>query len=325
MTPPGGRGPRAQAIRRGLMPVMLVAAAWVAAPVACRRVESGDASAVPVPADPGGPVALRLVSFNVRYESSDDSGWRAWRERVVPMTAEIRRMDPDVIGVQEALHGQAADLRASLPDYGFHGVGRDDGGRGGEYAAIFWRKERFLPDMSDAGTFWLSGFPEQAGSRTWGNETVRACAWIRLRDRATGRGFYVFNTHFDHRHQGSRERAAELIASRIDSRRHDDEPVVLLGDFNANEDNPAIRRLTGGEWPGALRDTFVERNGRPANRRTLHFWSGSHDGPWKVDHILVSRVFQVKSARIVYPAERGGPLPSDHFAVAAEVFLPRQP
>ena len=90
--------------------------------------------AVPVRAD--GALELRLMSFNVRYETPEDLGGRSWWQRIPGATRMIRRLQPDCIGVQEALHGQVADLWASLPDYEFFGVGRDDGQRDGEYSGI---------------------------------------------------------------------------------------------------------------------------------------------------------------------------------------------
>ena len=175
----------------------------------------------------------------------------------------------------------------SLPDYEFSGVGRDDGRRAGEYSGIFYQRDRFLLDDADCGTFWLSDTPERVGSKSWGNEIPRVAAWVRLMDRATGRRFYVFNTHWDHRNQPSRERAALLIAGRIDSRKHADEPVALIGDFNSMESNPGLIYLTGGRgavagsqqaWPNGLLDTYQSQHPAEKNRRTLHFWSGRRDG-----------------------------------------------
>ena len=93
-----------------------------------RAARSGRPKAVAVVADGG--MELQLMSFNVRYENREDPGSRAWRQRVIGAVRMIREEAPDVIGVQEALHGQAADLWASLPDYEFFGVGRDDGQTG---------------------------------------------------------------------------------------------------------------------------------------------------------------------------------------------------
>ncbi len=294
---------------------------------ACRKARAlGPPKAVAVAMD--GRLELRLMTFNVRYENPEDRGSRAWRERVVGAVRMIRHEAPDVIGVQEALHGQAADLWASLPDYEFSGVGRDDGRRAGEYAGIFFRRDRFEPDLSDSGTFWLSDTPEQPGSKTWGNTIPRAASWLRLVDRSTQRGFYVFDTHWDHRNQPSRERAALLLADRIDARKSPDEPVVLLGDFNATENNPGIAYLTGRtaslagleqSWKSGLIDTFQALHPRETARTTLHFWKGSRAGSLKVDHILVSQGAGILSAKI---RDGDQPMVSDHFPFTARVAFP---
>ena len=320
----GDRGLKKIMTRRLGMWLCLLAACGGISGCEKRRV-LGPPKAVPVRED--GLLHLRLMSFNVRYESSEDGGPRAWRERIVGAVQVIRRERPDVMGVQEALHGQVADLWASLPEYEFYGVGRDDARRVGEYSGIFYRRDRFRPDPDQQGTFWLSDAPEKVGSRTWGNEIPRVATWLRLVDLETGRGFYVFNTHLDHRHQPSRERAALLIARRMDARKHPEEPVVLLGDFNAVETNPALIYLTGRKarlaaveqkWANGMMDTFQSIYPNQKDRRTLHFWRGNPDGVLKVDHILVSQGASVEEAAIV---SHDKPLISDHFPVTARVIF----
>ncbi|MES2476696.1 MAG: endonuclease/exonuclease/phosphatase family protein [Verrucomicrobiota bacterium] len=305
--------------------VFLILALGLAA-ASCRRESSAPPKAVAVRGD--GAIALRLMSFNVRYEGPGDTGSRAWPQRILGAVHLLQREAPDVIGVQELLHGQAADLRASMPEFGFHGVGRDDGERAGEYSGIFYRHDRLELDSTDCGTFWLSDTPEIVGSRTWGNEIPRVAAWCRFTHRASGRGFYVFNTHWDHRNQPSRERAALLIARRIDARRHAEESVVLLGDFNSVETNPGIAYLTGKtvtlagathSWQNGLIDVYQSLHPQVKNRRTLHLWRDSLEGSLKVDHILVSRGAKVEAAEIVNGAK---PPISDHYPVTARVFFP---
>ena len=295
-------------------------------PACAKKRQTGPPKAVAVREDGG--LELRLMSFNVRYENDEDLGLRSWRKRVIGAVRMIRREKPDIIGVQEALHGQAADLWASLPDYEFSGVGRDDGRSAGEYSGIFFHRDRFKPDPTDSGTFWLSDTPEQPGSMTWGNKIPRVAAWLRLVDLATGRGFYVFNTHWDHQNQPSRERAALLIAERIDARKHADEPVALIGDFNSVESNPGRIYLTGQRvsvagsekaWPHGLLDTYQFLYPTQKSRRTLHFWANSREGMLKVDHILVSRGATIKQAEIISADE---PMVSDHFPVTAQVLFP---
>jgi len=293
----------------------------------CRREQVlGHPKAVPVRVDGG--LELHLMSFNMRYESEYDLDEHSWYERIIGVVKMLRNQRPDLFGVQEAQHGQAADLWASLPDYQFFGSGRDDGKRAGEYAGIFYRRDRFQADPDEAGSFWLSATPEVPGSKTWGNEFTRVVTWLRLIDRSTGRGFYVFNTHWDHKNQPSREQAALLLAQRIDARKNTREPVVLLGDFNATETNPGLLYLTGKNaillgtnhvWKMGLKDTFQLLHPAEPNRRTLHFWKGNEDGSLKVDHILVSENARVQEASIV---SKDKPLVSDHFPVASRVVFP---
>ncbi len=291
-----------------------------------RKQVLGPPVAVPIRMD--GELELKLMSFNIRYESHDDLGARSWRARIVGVVKMLRNEQPDLFGVQEAQHGQVADLWASLPDYEFLGVGRDDGKLAGEYAGIFYRRDRFEADVSEFGYFWLSATPAVAGSKTWGNEFPRMVTWLRLVDRATGRGFYVFNTHWDHRNQPSREQSALLLAQRIDARKNQEEPIVLLGDFNATEANPSVRYLTGEHaflagskriWKNGLKDSFQVLHSAQRNRRTLHFWQGNEDGFLKVDHILVSANALVQESSIV---SKDTPLVSDHFPVASRVIFP---
>ena len=283
---------------------------------ACKRSRQlGPPKAVPVSTD--ATLDLRLMSFNVRYETSDDPGDKNWRQRVIGVVRMIREEQPDVIGVQEAQHGQVADLWVSLPDYDFFGAARDDGQRTGEYAGLFYRRDRFEADATDQGTFWLSDHPEKPGSATWGNTFPRTATWMRLTDRATQRSFYVFNTHWDHRHQGSREKSASLLAARIKSRHHAAEPVVLLGDFNGVEKNPALEQL---RREADLIDSFQLMHPRETARTTLHFWRGKRDGTLKVDHILVSKGAEIRSAEI---RDHDQPMVSDHFPVTARVRFSR--
>lgn len=301
----------------------------VAGVVSCRRgggVSGGEVVPRAVEVSEDGRMELRLMSFNVRYEEPRETDWRGWGNRIDRVVGVITRLNPDLLGAQEVLYGQAADLRASLTRYGFEGVAREDGKKAGEFAPLFYRKDRF--ERLDGGTFWLSDTPERVGSATWGNQYPRVATWLKLVDRVSGRRVLVMNTHWDHRNQASRERSAALIAMRLDALREEGQEVVLLGDFNATEGNPAVDYLGGKEvrlsglgvkrWGEGLVDTYQRIHPEVRNRRTLHFWQGHRDGWAKVDHVLVSRGAVVKDAGI-WMAESREKQPSDHFPVWAVV------
>ena len=64
--------------------------------------------------------------------------------------------------MQEVLRHQLEDLKARLPEYAEVGVGREDGKTQGEYAPLFYKKDRF--ELLDNNTFWLSQYPDSVAS-----------------------------------------------------------------------------------------------------------------------------------------------------------------
>ena len=257
---------------------------------------------------------LTVMSFNIRYGTAKD-GENAWPVRQAMVFDVIRDQDADVIGLQEALDFQIDEILDAAPAYASIGVGRDDGAARGEFAAILFRKKRFR--IADAGTFWFSDTPAVVASKSWGNNITRICTWARLIDR-DGRGFYVYNVHLDHESQPSRERSTQLLRARVDARPVRTDPVVITGDFNVGEENPAIATLIG-----PFVDTFrvVRPTEKPSGTFTA-FKVGTVDGE-KIDYVLAQPRTDVLSADIVR-FSRGGRYPSDHFPVVARIRL-REP
>jgi endonuclease/exonuclease/phosphatase family metal-dependent hydrolase len=258
---------------------------------------------------------ISVMTFNIRYATDRDAEnrWTARRQMLIDL---LRKQNPDLIGVQEALDQQLSDIVRALPGYTVAGVGRDDGRAAGEYSAILFKSSRFR--VAQSGTFWLSETPEAVASRTWGNRIPRICSWARLIDRG-GQALWMYNVHLDHESQPSRERSTELLRRRIDARSFPDEPVIVTGDFNVGEDNPAIRTLVRDK---AFLDTF--RVVHPDEKQVGTFTGfkiDKIDGP-KIDYVLVQPGAEVLAAEIVRTA-RDGRYPSDHFPVVARVRLTR--
>jgi len=270
---------------------------------------------------------VRIMSFNIRYGSAND-GANHWKNRREMVFDVIRDQHSDVVGLQEALRFQIDEIRKAVPVYGEIGVAREDGRIDGEYSAILYRADRF--GIAEAGTFWLSDTPDVAGSSHWGNACVRICTWARLIENQSGKAFYIFNTHLDHRSQPSREKSAVLLAQRIHNRNHKD-PVVVTGDFNAGEDNPVITYLKGEtvvDGPDGRQektdvlmvDTFRVLHPNVKDVRTGHAFRGTRQGH-KIDYVLVPPGAEVLEAMILYD-NVDGHYPSDHFPVIARLRLP---
>ena len=274
----------------------------------------GSAARVP-PED-----TLAVMSFNIRYGTAND-GENRWERRRELLFSVIRDAKADLIGLQEALDFQIDEIVAALPGYAVVGVGRDDGARKGEYAAILFRTDRL--QVASAGTFWFSDTPEVVASRSWGNTITRICTWARFVDRR-GRAFWHFNVHLDHLSQPSRERSTRLLLERIDARRQLGryEPVIVTGDFNVGEENPAIATLTESTAGGAPRfvDTFRVRNRDATDVSTFTAFTFGRVTGAKIDYILVEPGTEVREAAIVRTSA-GERYPSDHFPVTAQVRL----
>ena len=271
---------------------------------------SEAASAQPPAREP-----ITVMTFNIRYGTATD-GDNEWTRRRTMLFDLVREQDADLVGLQEALDFQVDEITAAVPGYATIGVGRDDGGARGEFAAILFRRTRFR--VAEAGTFWFSDTPTVPGSKSWGNTITRICTWARLIDR-DGRGFFVYNVHLDHQSQPSRERSTGLLRERIDARSFAAEPVVVTGDFNVGEKNPALATLVG-----PFVDTYrVVRPQETTVGTFTGFKFGNVDGE-KIDYILVQPGSDVMHADIVR-FTRDQRYPSDHFPVVARVRLVDKP
>lgn len=180
---------------------------------------------------------LRVMSFNIRFNTARDSA-NAWPHRKDLAASMIRFHHANLAGLQEALKGQIDDLAERLPGYGWFGVGRDDGRDKGEFSAIFYRRDRF--ELLEESTFWLSEEPEVIGSKGWDAAITRIVTWGKLRDRSTGKVFFHFNTHFDHRGVRAREESASLLLTKI-KEIAGTTPVIVTGDFNSRESSEPYR------------------------------------------------------------------------------------
>ena len=266
----------------------------------------------PAAAPPDQPT-LRVASFNIRYGTADD-GENRWEKRKDLVVGTIRKLDPDLLGVQEALAFQVDELKAVLPAYDFVGVGRDDGRRAGEFAGIYYRKDRF--EQLAVGHIWLSETPDQPGSRGWDASLPRVATWVRLRDLRTARPLFVINAHFDHRGPRARVESAKLMRRTIEEL-HEGAPVIVTGDFNATEDDEPYAALRGAAGDAQrLLDTY--RAAHPERRpdeATFNGFTGNRTGS-RIDWILHSGDLRTVAAEISYERD-GERYPSDHYPVSA--------
>jgi len=261
-------------------------------------------------APPAQAAPLTVMSFNIRYGTAND-GENHWLKRREQLFALLREQQADVVGLQEALHGQIEEILQAVPGYAYVGVGRSDGRQAGEYAAILYRTARLQARRSD--TFWFSDTPGVVKSASWGNQIERISTWAYFEDRE-GPAFYVFNVHLDHQSQPSRERSAALLLARIGAL-DPKAPVIVTGDFNAGENNPAAVAMLA-----VFRDSFRVLHPDANEAGTFNGFKPGQTGGDKIDFVFVEPGTEVLDAAIVRTS-RDGRYPSDHFPVTARVRL----
>ena len=183
---------------------------------------------------------LTVMSYNIRLGSADD-GTNSWQFRCPASVLMIEDRIPDVIGVQEALLPQLLFLDENCRSYDYVGVGREDGKKEGEYAAIIYNKKTV--SVVKWGTFWLSETPEEP-SKGWDAACIRSSTWAVMKSKASGKKFLFINTHFDHMGETARRESAALMISKIGELNPDGLPVVLAGDFNTGYTDPALSPVT---------------------------------------------------------------------------------
>ena len=271
---------------------------------------------VVVPAvGPVTPPALHLMTYNVRRRMPHVLGTRharadRWSSRLPALRLLLEAESPSVLGVQEALPDQSAQLAEALGErYASVGTGRDRD-RGGERVELYVDTTRLRIVRHEA--FWLSATPDVPGSRSYGNMIPRTAVHAELHDLVTGARVHAIVTHFDHLSARSRLRSAEQIRALAVGL---DGPTTVMGDFNATVGSPAHRELTRGR--------LVDSRDAADDRLDPGWGSFSNYGPPRVggrrlDWLLVDPGAQVGRAG-VGAVRPGGVAPSDHDPVHAVV------
>jgi endonuclease/exonuclease/phosphatase family metal-dependent hydrolase len=247
--------------------------------------------------------SFRVMTYNIRYDNPGD-GVNQWKDRKQKVFDLIRKYDPDILGVQEALAHQLTDITANAGPYSFVGVGRTDGKKDGEFSAIIYKTDRF--DVVDQNTFWLSEQPEVPGSKSWDAAITRIATWAILNEKASGRKFLVINTHFDHIGKEARKNSAAILKEKISALALEI-PTVLTGDINCTRDEEPFRILTNSEVIELI---------DPASNPEGTFCSFEVNSIEcrAIDYILLTNEWRADQYKVIHDHD-GKYYPSDHLPV----------
>lgn len=258
---------------------------------------------------------LKVMSYNLRLDTPDD-GVNQWPNRTDKVVALITKYNPDIIGVQEALHHQLQDLMKKLPGYSYCGVGRDDGKEKGEYSAILFRNSRF--GLLDTKTYWLSETMDLPGSKSWDAAITRVFTTARFFDRDTKKEFVMVNTHFDHIGKVARENSSKLIKTYLEGLKDGGSqlPVIVSGDFNSEPTEEAYLTMVNPQ------DKFLLFDSKPAASIAGTFCGFKVGGITckTIDFIFHTKEWVARNYQVVTDND-GTYYPSDHLPVVVDFDL----
>ncbi|MCT1479131.1 endonuclease/exonuclease/phosphatase family protein [Microbacterium sp. p3-SID336] len=259
---------------------------------------------------PRGDTELLVMSFNVRRDLGRFTWRRAdrWTTRRDRVAELLRTERPQLLGVQEAMLGQAAVIGSALgAAYRFVGHGRRPGPRG-EGCPLFYDAEQL--ELLSWRQRALSDRPDVPGSTSWTALLPRVMVEAQFRDRGTGETLTAVNTHLDAFSAHARLRQAQALRGALPAPA---ERVIVMGDLNAPAGSAPWRalmdeRLLRDAWTAAASHATPEWRTFAGYRRPRR----GH----RIDGILVSPDILVRSVGVDARMHDGG-WPSDHLPVLA--------
>jgi len=253
---------------------------------------------------------LRVMSYNIRnsHAKDGDNAWERRREATPEMLSDIQ---PDVFGIQEAYQEQVDYILEQCKDYKMVGVGRDDGVQKGEQMSVFYDANRI--ELLKWGTYWLSETPDEP-SFGWDAACRRTATWMLLEQKATGRRFYLVNTHLDHKGAVARKEGLALIYNNIQKMNPEGYPMVLVGDFNVFPDDECLKDINS--MMNSAR--FKSRDADPKGSFN-GFGEFDIDHLEKIDYIYYSGFNHSRRFKVVTSSYAGKPYVSDHYPIYADL------
>ena len=238
---------------------------------------------------------LRLVCFNIWHNQGD------WAARLPLLIEAIRAENPDVVALQEVLEdaavglpNQARTIADALGGYDMHFVSTDPEGAPRRY-----------------GNALLSRLPVLAHDSKKLEPLNDYRTALRVRVSVDGRAVDVVNTHLAWQPDQAPVRAQQ-IADLMAWLPNDGTPLIVMGDFNAVQEDAGLSALTGPRFLSALPRGSAQTTLNPAR---------GHQ-PRVIDHIFAEAAhFESGGAAVIGATPTNGEYPSDHFGVAATVRL----
>ena len=264
---------------------------------------------------------IKVMSFNIRTNTSSDTGVNAWDSRKVACVSLIKDQMPDILGVQEAQwKSQWTYLTDQLKGAGYAGYGlnRTTGAESGtgEVVGILWNTN--VVKKIEVGTFWLSETPDKP-SKSWGMSMNRTATWGLFEHIETGQKFFFLNTHLPLKNdklddpETAKKEGMKLIEQKL-LEYYDDYPLYLTGDFNVISTDKVLDGIRD-----FMRNARTYATVKDTNPTVNGF--GDTSSRKQIDHIYYSDYLKAVEYYTIMDEYNGIKYVSDHYPIYAILKL----
>ena len=248
------------------------------------------------------------MSFNIRVQTTSDTGVKSWDNRKQNVANYILNSGMDVVCLQEVRKTQYEYLAPILS---------------GKYELLYYERESgsnpeglmicYAKDFELVKNemYWLSETPDVM-SKGWGASYYRICANVLLKD-SDGVYLNIANTHLDHKVEAAQVNGLELIMDRMSF----EYPTFVCGDFNTWKGSNSYNVINDYMWD--TQDLADESD----TGITFNSWGTADkaDLSLKIDYWFVNEVVDVLTFDIMDDTVSEGVYYSDHFAISTKVRL----
>ena len=219
---------------------------------------------------------VKVMSFNLRSASSNDPGENSWTSRRPAVKAMLAAQSPLVMGSQECDFIQRQHILEDDSRYAAIGINLNGPKEQCEECAVFYMKDSI--EVVSHATFYLTSTPDKP-SYLPGTTNYRVCTWGKMRLKKDGKEFYFFNTHLEYRAEQLRQPQLDVVLAKIKEINTEELPIVLLGDFNTDEDDAIFNGILGYGFQSCRLKAAVGDSYKTHNNFTP-------SGQLRIDHIF---------------------------------------
>lgn len=244
---------------------------------------------------------LHVATLNIRNIAD------RWEERLPLLLADMRALQPDVIGLQEVVYPMQQDRLLGAAGEGRYRASRAGAGKP-EYGNSLLVREP------------LEATAEERLDLGWNRSAIRVL--LRL---PAGAVLLFAATHLHHvpADESVRDEQAAMLVEWLASAPAAD-AQVLVGDFNAEPDEPAYARIRS----QGFRSAYLEANGaEPAVTWPSGIQAPGMDtdgDPGCLDYIWLRGAVRATDVRLTFDRPAVGDptlYPSDHIGIAAHIVV----